>query len=89
MLQTMIESRIIKENKTEHNILNLKSNVEKKLEEFERYPRTFETETMIVEYVGQIIDKTINHHINNGDINQRFEKDFRKFLATIINIDIN
>jgi len=88
-ITSQIKERIINDKELdEFSILNLKNNIDKKMANFINKARTFQQTQEIVEVVGGIVDETINFHINNGDISQKFEKVFRKFISTTITMEI-
>lgn len=88
-IKNQLETRIIKKEKPgKYSILNINENIEEKLKKHVGENKTFEQAQIIIEETGTIIDKTIEYNINVGNINSRFEKEFRQFLARIIDVDI-
>ena len=81
-------SEKIKFKENEFSILNLKTNINECLSKYEGKPHSLEYTKIVVEEVSNIVNKTITNHIQNGDINSRFEKDFREFLSNIIDLNI-
>lgn len=87
-ITTGLKERILKCKTEDYSILNLKNNIEKKLKEYHGEEKTLKTSNIIINEIGEIVDKTIVHNINVGNINPIFEKEFREFLSEFVYLDI-